>query len=116
MCIRQPATSPSFASGLRSTGVSTSFPKSFTRQARQWAGVRRIARTCLQDAVDITFGDLFGAYAASVASSAARVRASVDRLHSVHLGGTVVGRIGDVPSAYFASIVEALNRAAGGAG
>jgi aspartate ammonia-lyase len=88
------------------------FSESLLRQAREWSNVRRIARTCLQDAVDITFGDLFGGYAALVERSTARLRASVDRLHSVNLGGTIVGRTEDVPPPYLARIMEALNAAA----
>jgi aspartate ammonia-lyase len=80
---------------------------------RKWADVQRLARTCLQDAVEITFLDLFAAYAALVDRNRARVSEAVNRLHEVNLGGTIVGRPEDVPPDYFASIVQELRQAAG---
>ncbi len=74
-----------------------------------------LARTCLQDAVETTFGDLFGGYAAFVERAAARVDEAVERLRAVNLGGTIVGRACDVPEAYAEGIVDALRGAAGDA-
>jgi aspartate ammonia-lyase len=70
--------------------------------------VRHLARTCLQDAVDITFADFFGGYAGFLERSRGRVAAAVDRLHVVNLGGTIVGRAEDVPEPYLKSIVPTL--------
>ncbi len=84
-----------------------------TAQSRAWSAEPRLARTCLQDAVATTFGDLLGAYAAGVARGQARVADAVDRLRAVNLGGTIVGRVADVPAAYFANVIEALQRETG---
>jgi aspartate ammonia-lyase len=73
----------------------------------------RIARTCLQDAVDVTFGDLFGSYAAAIERTSSRMGAAIECLHAVNLGGTAVGRSGDVPKTYFDAIIPALREAAG---
>jgi len=80
----------------------------FERRATELSGQNRIARTCLQDAVEVTFGDLLGGYAAFMARSNARIDAAVDRLHMVNLGGTIVGRAIDVPDAYRREIVPML--------
>ncbi len=74
---------------------------------------RRLARTCLQDAVDTSYSDFFNAYASCVDRLRSRLYAAVDRLHTVNLGGTIVGREADTPSAYRQGIVPALCRATG---
>lgn len=80
----------------------------FEVRAAESAGQCRIARTCLQDAVEVTFGDLLGGYAASIARSIARIDTAVDRLRAINLGGTIVGRAMDVPDVYMREIVPAL--------
>ena len=87
--------------------------ESLLGKARQWRQVKRLARTCLQDAVEITFGDLFGAYAGFVERSAEHVEAAIDRLHEVNLGGTIVGRKEDVPKRYLETIIKNLREVAG---
>ena len=89
-------------------GVLGRLRDSFRAQADRCAGDAHLARTCLQDAVATTFGDLFGAYAAVVERSRQRTAAAVERLNAVNLGGTIVGRPSDVPEAYFARVIEAL--------
>jgi len=74
---------------------------------------RRIARTCLQDAVDITFDDLFGGYAAFFRRVRDRIGRQVESLHAVNLGGTIVGRRSDVPEQYLQAIIPALCDATG---
>jgi aspartate ammonia-lyase len=68
----------------------------------------RLARTCLQDAIAITFGDLLGGYAAAVERGTARIGQAVDELHRVSIGGTVVGRVEDVPDGYLPAVLAAL--------
>jgi aspartate ammonia-lyase len=88
--------------------------------ARAWrdkadqAGQRpRLARTCLQDAVETTWADLFIAYAAGIERHRSRLEEAVDRLHAVNLGGSIVGRDVDTSDAYRREIVAALRRASG---
>ncbi len=73
----------------------------------------RIARTCLQDAVATTFGDLWGGYAGFVNRSVRQIGRAVEELHAVNLGGTIVGRSDDVPAGYFEGIIAALRGATG---
>ena len=70
---------------------------------------KRIARTCLQDAVDITFGDFFGGYVSLVQRCVGRLDDAVAALAEVSLGGTIIGRPKDVPAGYFDSILNNLN-------
>ena len=71
--------------------------------------MRRLARTCLQDAVDATYGDLFAGYLAVVERSRDRLNNAVDDLATVTLGGTIVGRAQDTPAAYRELVIQKLD-------
>ncbi|HEY3382664.1 MAG TPA: lyase family protein [Vicinamibacterales bacterium] len=85
----------------------------FRAKGAALGGIRRIGRTCLMDAVDITFADLFGGYGAFLDRALRRVSDAVDALHAVNLGGTIVGRTCDVPASYFDGIMPALRAVTG---
>ena len=87
--------------------------EAFAEKADELRDARRLARTCLQDAVEITFNDFFGGYVGGLLRSRDRLTAAVDRLYAVTLGGTIVGRPTDVPSAYFEAILPALRALTG---
>ena len=91
------------------------FLSSLTTNVAQLAGEVRIARTCLQDAVDSTFGDLFGGYVTLIARSVYRVNLAADRLHAVNLGGTAIGRASDAPQSYRDGVIAALRETTGDA-
>ncbi|MCU0235625.1 MAG: lyase family protein [Acidobacteria bacterium] len=85
-------------------------------KGREFQHTQHLARTCYQDAVDITFADFFGGYAAFVNRSLSRLNLAVAALHSVNLGGTIVGRAGDVPAEYNRRIIPLLRRVTGDEG
>ncbi|CAN5556200.1 class II fumarate hydratase [soil metagenome] len=60
-------------------------------KAAEFADVITIARTHLMDAVPITLGQEFGAFAAQIKLSCERIEATIPRVASVPLGGTAVG-------------------------
>ncbi|MEW6351747.1 MAG: class II fumarate hydratase [Thermodesulfobacteriota bacterium] len=60
-------------------------------KAAQFAKVRKIGRTHLQDAVPMTLGQEFSAYARQVALGIERVRGAEQHLAELALGGTAVG-------------------------
>ena len=64
---------------------------SLSRKSKEFAHVRKIGRTHLQDAVPMTLGNEFGAYARQVELGIARVTAVKDSLAELALGGTAVG-------------------------
>lgn len=92
-----------------------SLADAFSAKVTEFGAHPRLARTCLQDAVAIRFSDLFGGYAGLLQRSRNRIADAVDSLHSVNLGGTIVGRESDVPPAYFQAIIPALREATGDA-
>jgi aspartate ammonia-lyase len=75
----------------------------------------RLARTCFQDAVDIRFGDYLGGMASQIDRLAVWLDELVDRLHTVNLGGTICGRLEDVPGAYLERIIASLASVTGDA-
>jgi aspartate ammonia-lyase len=74
-----------------------------------------LARTCLQDAVEIRFSDYFSGIAVQVRRLTTYANEAADRLHSVNLGGTICGRAADVPLAYLPRIVPVLAQVTGDA-
>jgi aspartate ammonia-lyase len=87
--------------------------QSLDERAEELVREPRIARTCLQDAVDITFGDLLGGYSSFVKRARARVETAVEELYGVNIGGTIVGRKQDAPEAYRREIVPTLGQVTG---
>ena len=61
------------------------------QKATEFASIRKIGRTHLQDAVPIYLGDEFGAYARQVALSLKRIENASENLRELPLGGTAVG-------------------------
>jgi aspartate ammonia-lyase len=82
--------------------------KALAAKARGLSEQVRIARTCLQDAVEIGFGDLLGGYEGLLERSVARLGRAVDDLHCINMGGTIVGRKQDVPQPFLEAIVPAI--------
>jgi len=76
-------------------------------------GQKRVARTCLQDAQEVTFKDLLDGYGSFVKRSTSRLESAVDSLHSVNLGGSFIGRKDDVPGDYFEDIIPNLRAVTG---
>ena len=62
-----------------------------TRRAAQWDGVVKIARTHMMDAVPMTLGQEFGAWARQVELGIHRLEGAMPRLLAVPQGGTAVG-------------------------
>jgi fumarate hydratase, class II len=60
-------------------------------KAGEFADIVKMGRTHLQDAVPMLFGQEFSGYAAQVEQSAARVRAALEGIYELPLGGTAIG-------------------------
>ena len=65
--------------------------EALTAKAEEFATIVKIGRTHLQDAVPLTLGQEFGAYATQVELGITRVEATLARLYSIAQGGTAVG-------------------------
>ena len=80
------------------------------QRSEEWADIIKIGRTHLMDAVPMTLGQEFGAYARQVELGQARLRGVLPRLLSLPQGGTAVGtglnRHPDFDIAFCAIIAE----------
>lgn len=78
-----------------------------------WKGVKKLGRTELMDAVPVTLGEEFGAYAQAIARDRWRLYKVEERLRQVNLGGTAVGLSGGAERKYRFGVVEELRRLTG---
>ena len=81
-----------------------------------WSPMRKLARTCLQDAVDIGFEDYLGGVASSLRLNLARAAQDAEGLRKVSIGGNIIGRSSDCEPAFFARIIPVLDAQLGESG
>lgn len=65
--------------------------KAFATKGREFADVIKMGRTQLQDAVPMTLGQEFGAWAVMVGEDMARVREAQELIHEINMGATAIG-------------------------
>jgi aspartate ammonia-lyase len=88
----------------------TSLRDSYSKKGEEFSEVIKMARTQLQDAVPITLGQEFHAFAVSTGNDIARLRELVPLLSEVNLGGTAVGTELNTPKGYTKMVVEELSK------
>ncbi len=64
---------------------------SLNKRAREWNGIVKVGRTHLMDAVPVTLGQEFHAWASQISHGIDRVEATLPRLKKLPQGGTAVG-------------------------
>ena len=75
--------------------------------------IKKLGRTELMDAVPITLGQEFGAYAQAIARDRWRIYKVEERLRQVNLGGTAVGGGDNADRKYRYKVIEELRDLAG---
>lgn len=91
----------------------TALVEAFQRQEHALAGVVKVARTELQDAVLTTLGRSMGAYADAFARDRWRIYKCEERLRTVNLGGTAIGTGLGAPRAFIFRVVDHLQQITG---
>jgi len=86
----------------------------FRHQQAEWAGIIKIGRTHLQDAVPMTLGQEASAWAQTCEDNADRVVALWPRLSRLAQGGTAVGTGLNAPEGFADAFVAALTDLTGG--
>jgi aspartate ammonia-lyase len=79
----------------------------------EFRSVLKLGRTEFQDAVPITLGQEFGAYAQAIARDRWRLYNAEERLRSVNLGGTAVGNSIAAPRDYVLKVNNELKKITG---
>ena len=82
--------------------------EAFQAKERQFAHVVKVARTQMQDAVLLTLGREFSAYAEAISRDRWRIYKCQERLRVVNLGGTAVGTGLGAPRQFIFRAVEHL--------
>lgn len=82
--------------------------ESLQRRENEFRAVVKLGRTELMDAVPITLGEEFGAYAQAVARDRWRIYKVEERLRQVNLGGTAVGVATAAERKYRFGVIEEL--------
>ncbi|MFB9224286.1 aspartate ammonia-lyase [Paracoccus cavernae] len=87
--------------------------QSFAGRAEAFAGIIKMGRTQLQDAVPMTLGQEFATYAAMMAAERRALKALEEELTVLNLGGTAIGtgitahpRLGDLTTTHLAAITS----------
>jgi len=83
--------------------------KALRAKASEFHAVLKTGRTHLQDAVPLSLGQEFAAWARAVALAADRIRAASERLRELGIGGNAVGTGLNTKSVFRAEIIKFLN-------
>lgn len=73
---------------------------SLQKKSKEFSSYRKIGRTHLMDALPVTLGSEFAAYAVAIGKCTESLRHSQEGLHAVALGGTAVGSGANTPDGY----------------
>jgi len=81
-------------------------------KAKEFKDIVKSGRTHLQDAVPVTLGQEFGAYAQAVRNDRERIATSGDRLRRLGIGGTATGTGLNAHVEYHARMIKKINELA----
>ena len=96
------------AGALRLLETLASLRAGLERKALEFSGVLKMGRTQLQDAVPMTLGQEFGAYAVMVAGAERAMRGALCQLREISLGGTAIGTGINAPPGYSGVVCSRL--------
>lgn len=82
-------------------------------KATEFSNVIKMGRTEMQDAVPVSFGQTFSAYAQAVKRDISRFRLAIDELSVVNMGGTAIGTGITAKKEYIERIVPNLAQVTG---
>jgi aspartate ammonia-lyase len=74
--------------------------KTLTKKSKEFSTFKKIGRTHLMDALPVTLGSEFAAYATSIAKARNAIIDSQKELQNIALGGTAVGSGANTPKGY----------------
>lgn len=87
--------------------------ESFQAKEREFADLVKVGRTQLMDAVLITLGKEFSAYAEAISRDRWRIYKCEERLRAVNIGGTAVGTGITAPKKYIFTVIDTLRELSG---
>jgi aspartate ammonia-lyase len=81
---------------------------SFRKKGNEFVHLPKTGRTHLMDAIPVTLGDEFLAYASAISRAARRIRERRDGLLEVAIGGTATGTGANAPPGYRGAVIAHL--------
>ncbi|MCR4589404.1 MAG: aspartate ammonia-lyase [Lachnospiraceae bacterium] len=84
-----------------------------SEKSKEFETVIKMGRTQMQDAVPITLGQEFRAYADAVTRNADRLDTAIEEMRCVNMGGTAIGTGINADEKYISGIVQAINKVSG---
>ena len=85
----------------------------FEKKSKQFAHVKKLGRTHMQDAVPITLGQEFSAYAEYIKRGRERIKHAREPMLELNLGGSAVGNSINASPKYIAKLYQQLKKTAG---
>ncbi len=82
--------------------------ESLQRKEQEYSRIVKLGRTEMMDAVPITLGEEFGAYAQAIARDRWRIYKAEERLRQINLGGTAVGNRNNTTRQYMYRVTDHL--------
>lgn len=83
--------------------------KTFQEKATEFSSILKVGRTQLQDAVPMTLGQEFSAFATTVSQEASAIDAVIPGLLQTNLGGTAIGTGITSSQSYREAVIRSLN-------
>ncbi len=90
-----------------------SLQDAFQNKEKEFSDIIKVGRTELQDAVPMTLGMEFGAYAEAISRDRWRIFKSRERIKTLNLGGTAIGSGLGAPRDYIFKVIDELKRICG---
>ncbi len=84
--------------------------KSLSKKAKEFSSFKKIGRTHLMDALPITLGSEFAAYATSITKAKNNIIIAQKELQNIALGGTAVGNGANTPRGYRKIVISELGK------
>ncbi len=87
--------------------------ESFAEKGREFKNVLKMGRTQLQDAVPMSLGDEFKAFATNLSEEQARIEDSKKLIAEINMGATAIGTGVNAPEGYAALVTEHMRTVTG---
>ena len=86
---------------------------SFENKAEEYKSIIKMGRTEMQDAVPVSFGQVFGAFASAIGRDIKRFSLAVEEMSVLNMGGTAIGTSINAHPDYVKNVTENINAVTG---
>ena len=83
---------------------------SFENKGTEFKNIIKMGRTQLQDAVPMTLGQEFSAWAGIIQAGGERIRSALEYLRYLNMGGTAIGTAINTPEGFSEEVIAELNK------